>query len=79
MSNIQEFVDSVFSTYDADNSGSLEKSEARNFLRDLFKAMEVDVDGDQINYVIQKIDDSGDGTISKEELVDMVREAMESC
>ena len=79
MSNVQEFVDQVFASYDADGSGALEKTEARKFLRDLFAAMECDVDGEQINFVIKKIDDSGDGSISKEELVNLVEEAMASC
>lgn len=63
-------VNAVFSTYDKDNSGSLDQAEVASLINDALKHMgnARQVTPAEINQFIKAVDTSGDGKIEKPEL-----------
>ena len=76
MSDIECAVDEIFGHYDSDGSGYLEKGEANKFITDLFAHMGKNIGESGRKYVLEQVDSSGDGKISKDELKDLIQAAM---
>ena len=68
MTSLSEAIDSVFATYDKDNSGCLDTNEGANFIRDLFQLMGKNISEQGITYALEMMDQNKDGRIGKQEL-----------
>ena len=67
---LKSYINTIFSRYDTDNSGTLDQREMTAFFNDLFKALNINMtitDQDSMN-AIRSIDKDGDGSVNREEL-----------
>ena len=69
---LKAYIDSIFSKYDKDNSGTLDSQEMTLFFNDLFKSMGLNttVTEEQSLETIREIDQNFDGAVDKKELFD---------
>ena len=63
-------VDAVFSHFDADNSGTLDRGEVFNLINAAFTQMNANRQATQeeVDQLVAAVDTSGDGKINKQEL-----------
>ena len=73
--NIKDAIDSVFSRYDVDQSGTLQYTEISNLLADAYKKLgkTQEVTDDEIKKFAFQADKNHDGKISKAELYDVFK------
>ena len=72
MNEIVSNVNKIFKDYDKDGNGTLNRKEARLFIKDLFKMMGKPISSQGEIYVIEMLDQNNDGIISKAELIKML-------
>ena len=68
MDQVDQFLDTIFIMYDKDESGVLEKAEARNFMNDLWEKCGESVTPEERELVENAIDNNGDDKLTKDEL-----------
>ena len=69
MSSVKEVVEAIWSQYDKDKSGFLDRQEATRLLEDVFKQLNVPFTSTKADHVFKLIDANNDGKITKNELV----------
>ena len=73
----------MWTNYDKDNSGHIEKKELQKFLNDMIKPMESfapitsKMKKDMCDDMFKRLDANGDGRISKQEFADAVKEGFQ--
>jgi Ca2+-binding EF-hand superfamily protein len=72
---VDELVEQIWSQYDADGSGQLNKRETRNFVMDVLSKLSEDpkIPEDEFNYLFSSMDNDQSGYISKEEMKYFIR------
>jgi len=60
--------------FDTDNSGTLQKNEARVFVQHMMKDMGCDFDENQFEECFKEIDLDGNGTIEKKEMANFIKQ-----
>ena len=65
---IDKVIDQLWTRYDADRSGYLERAEAHRMLADIFKVEGRNMSKAQMGTIIAIIDSDGDGRVDKSEL-----------
>ena len=70
-------VDKIFAHFDKDGSGLLEQDEAKEFITALFKSMGEEISAKHTEGAFNMLDSSGDGAVSKDELLDILKAARE--
>lgn len=71
---IQSQVDELWVQFDTDNSGTLQKNEARVFVQHMMKDMGCDFDENQFEECFKEIDLDGNGTIEKIEMANFIKQ-----
>lgn len=72
-------IDSVFTKYDADKSGTLEYSEIKNLITDAFGKLghPREVTDEDVKKFGQAVDKNSDGKVSREELFQIFKQIVE--
>eukprot|EP00347_Sterkiella_histriomuscorum_P018667 403344636 len=72
---IEKAVDDIWKTYDKDNSGFLDKDEAKFFVKTTLTEMgeNGEFDDDDFEACFAAFDEDGSGTISKDEMVAFIK------
>jgi Ca2+-binding EF-hand superfamily protein len=74
-SNIRQVVNDIWGAFDKDNSGFLDRKEANDLLKLVFKQLNIEFSQTKADHVFKLIDANGDGKISKSELVSALESA----
>ena len=66
---INQAIEFAFSTYDTDNSGTLDESELKEILKAVFAKMNIqrEVNDADVKKMVKALDANSDGVISREE------------
>ena len=73
---IAKCVQEIWTEYDKDNSGALDKAETRKFMEKTLSEMNNDggaISDDDFDQVFKEFDKNGDGTISREEMAAFIK------
>ena len=64
---LKAYIDTIFSKYDTDNSGTLDSEEMTHFFNDLFKQLKINIQvtEEQSIEAIKSIDQNSDGGVDK--------------
>ena len=77
MSNLDELVDTIFQNFDEDKNGTLEAHEAKKFFEQLFSEAGESISEDNHSKIYASVDTNGDDRLSKDELRDILKAALE--
>lgn len=73
--SIQQKADEYFRIYDKNNNGVLEEDETVLFLNQFFQSVGRNINAETLNQVKNIVDSNGDGKISKEELIQILKKS----
>ena len=68
-SSIKQVVNDIWSAFDKDGSGYLDRKEANDLLKLVFKQLNLEFSQAKADHVFKLIDANNDGKISKNELI----------
>ena len=69
---LDKIIDHVWSVYDTDRSGFLERNELERMLTDIFTQTNKRITKEQMVIILSMLDVNGDGRVEKEELKEML-------
>ena len=77
---ILDFTEQMWNTYDTDQSGYLNKEQCINFLNEIFREAQGDINGVQLenedlDILFEDLDIDGSGSISKDEFRKLIKDA----
>ena len=75
-SEIDQAVDAIFEHYDTDGNGTLDADEAKVFFNELFESVGDCIPPESHPVIMGQIDANGDGKLSKDELKEIMMEAL---
>ena len=70
---INRFIDDIWSRYDADNSGALNKEETKMFACKILGKDDATYSDEEFDIVFKEFDDDDSGTIEKSEMAAFVK------
>lgn len=70
---IEKVCEDLWTQYDKDNSGTLDKAETRKFVAEVCGTSGADVDGEEFDKFFKELDADGSGTLEKEEIKKFIR------
>ena len=76
MSNIAEITDLVFTQFDTDKSGTLDRKELKKILDVAVEGTGQTVTEQDINDALKEIDTNNDGTVSKSEFTALIQKLL---
>ena len=79
MAAIDVLIDNIWTNYDADNSGQLDRKESQRFVKDYMQMIGCadQFDGVDFKIMFQKFDKDGSGQIEKKEMKTFIKDLTE--
>ncbi len=74
--NLDQIAGQIFDKFDKDKSGTMESSEVRALLEFTYKGMSRPVTDRDIQDACEFMDTDGNGTITRQEYIDMIKSTM---
>lgn len=75
MSSPEAIAEKIFAEFDKDKSGTIDANEVKAMLQETYKGLNYTVTEQDIQDTLKFMDSNKDGSISKQEYIDMVKKA----
>jgi len=75
--NAEQMAGHIFDFFDKDKSGTMDIQEVRAMLEETYRGLNHKISDQEIKDTIKYMDTNGDGTVTREEYVTLIKKTME--